>query len=197
MSSPGNTSKLDANQILLEIRAGNEAVISMLYKQFGPVFLQWAKTRLNLDRYAAEDIFQDAVIEFYFTVSKDRNFALTCTVKTYLFSIARNKAANWLKKNNRTETWADTDWEEKAITSTNEASKEEEEEQREQVAQILQTLKEPCFSVLKLYYLQSFSQEAIAQRLGYKGGEVVKAIKARCLKSIRERLADKPTRSKS
>ncbi len=52
----------------------------------------------------------------------------------------------------------------------------------------LEKLGEPCHSILKLFYYDSFSMESIAVKLDYKNTDVVKSQKLRCIKELRKAL---------
>jgi RNA polymerase sigma-70 factor (ECF subfamily) len=51
---------------------------------------------------------------------------------------------------------------------------------------ILDDMKEPCRSILKLFYIDNLSLKEIAVTLDYKSAECVKVQKHRCLKQLKE-----------
>ena len=58
-------------------------------------------------------------------------------------------------------------------------------DREETLIRLLRHLGEPCHSILKLFYFDSFSMESIANRLGYKNEHVAKAQKRRCIKELK------------
>ena len=61
-------------------------------------------------------------------------------------------------------------------------------ERKRIMAETLSKLDEPCHSILKLFYFDSYSMEAIATALNYKNADVVKSQKLRCINELRERI---------
>lgn len=155
-----------------------------LYSQYKHQFLGWAMRKYKLDSEDGSDIFQDTVIAFYENVKSGKINHLNYTIKTYLFAIAKNLLLNKLKYNRRFSDQTDefdhlideNDLEEEIIIG----------EKHELVMGQLKRLGEPCHSILKLFYYDAFSMEAIANRLNYKNQDVVKSQKVRCIKELRK-----------
>ena len=59
------------------------------------------------------------------------------------------------------------------------------------VARLMETIGEPCKSILELFYFRGFSMEAIAERLQYKNENVVKTQKLRCLTSLKNMVRER------
>ena len=155
-----------------------------LYSQYKHQFLTWAMRKYKLDSDDGSDIFQDAVIAFYENIKSGKIEQLNYTVKTYLFAIAKNLLLNKLKYNQRF-----TDQSDEFDHVINENDLEREiivDEKRQLVMGQLKRMGEPCHSILKLFYYDAFSMEAIANRLNYKNQDVVKSQKLRCIKELRK-----------
>jgi RNA polymerase sigma-70 factor (ECF subfamily) len=52
------------------------------------------------------------------------------------------------------------------------------------IADLVQTLRDPCKSILRYFYFRGFSMEEIADVMNYKNAQTVKAQKLRCIKEM-------------
>ncbi|HUR11358.1 MAG TPA: RNA polymerase sigma factor, partial [Flavitalea sp.] len=115
-------------------------------------------------RQDAEDVFQEIVVSFIEIVQKDK-FRGASSIKTFLFSMARNTWLNQLKKNDRT-----------AIRELRYQKGEEQHETdvtehiaemeiKRQLQAIMEKLGEPCRKVLTLFYYEELSMLEMLQHL--------------------------------
>lgn len=173
-------------EIIANIRQGGEEQIITLYQNYKQEFVNWAKFKFQLDQEAALDIFQDAVISFYDDIKQEKLTELKYSVKTYLYAIAKNKIYNTLRYHKKFETEEVNFDEFSAITDVDESL--ELTERKKIMIAALAGMGEPCSTMLKLFYFDSFSMEAIAQTMEYKNTDVVKSQKLRCMKELRKRI---------
>jgi RNA polymerase sigma factor (sigma-70 family) len=132
----------------------------------------------------ARDIFQEAMIVLYEKV-KSGTFELNCQIKTYLYSVCRRL---WLKRLTQLQRMApETANLEETIPI------EEELESHEQrnldfltMERCLQSLGEPCKSLLEAYYLQKKSMMEIAGSFGYTNADNAKNQKYKCLMRLKK-----------
>ncbi|MDN5215411.1 sigma-70 family RNA polymerase sigma factor [Fulvivirgaceae bacterium BMA12] len=157
-----------------------------LYTRYRHQFLAWALRKYNLSEEDGYDIFQDAVIAFYENVKGGKIHQLNYTIKTYLFAIAKNLLLNKLKYNQRFKDHPDEF--DHLINETHFENDIIVNEKNQFVTAHLEKLGEPCHSILKLFYYDSFSMESIATKLDYKNKDVVKSQKLRCIKELRKAL---------
>lgn len=137
----------------------------------------------------AKDIFQEAVIAFYENVRNEK-FKGESTIGTYLYSIARFKWLNQIKKN--------------AIRTGHheKARKEEftespmavliEGERKSGVLEVLDQLGEACKELLVESLYHNASMKEIAQSGGYSSEQIVRNKKYKCLQKLKELLKLKP-----
>jgi RNA polymerase sigma factor (sigma-70 family) len=171
-------------QKLLEGLALNDGkAIETIYKQH---YNMVQALILNNSGYPddARDIFQEAMIVLYEKV-KSGSFELNCQLKTYLYSVCRRL---WLKRLGQSQ----------RITSEVEGLQEtvpvedelERHEQRNQDFQIMEeslnSLGEPCRSLLKAYYLEMKSMVEIAGDFGYTNADNAKNQKYKCLMRLKK-----------
>lgn len=133
----------------------------------------------------AEDLFQEAIVVFINIVRKG-NFRGDSSIKTFLYSIARNLWRNELKRQNRA-----------VIRETNYYEQSEKEERdiqlsigetelKDQLMQLLERLGENCKKILLLFYYQNLPMKEIFQHMGYETEQVARNMKYRCMNKLKD-----------
>ncbi|WP_170299293.1 RNA polymerase sigma factor [Larkinella terrae] len=79
--------------LMESLRAGETSAYEWVYKKYYPSVARFVQ-RNSGNEGDAEDLFQESVLILYQKIAAP-DFQLTSTLKTFLFSIAKN---NWLKK---------------------------------------------------------------------------------------------------
>lgn len=173
------------DNILKRIRSGDKQLVNAslrdLYKLHFPFIASYVKKNNGTEESAA-DVFQDALIAFYKNALTD-DFKLSCTIKTYLFSISRNLWLKQLRKAKR----------EVALSEENiEVPIEEsglsilyENEREAAIAKLMGSLDPSCREVLKLYYFDRLKMKEIARILNLSNEQVAKNKKSACMKKLR------------
>jgi hypothetical protein len=87
----------DSNDIIGELKNGNEKVLVFLYKEYRDEFIQFAHKNYGLSREELKDVFQETIIAFHQNVISGRLQNLTSDVKTYLFAIGKRQASTHKK----------------------------------------------------------------------------------------------------
>ena len=180
-----NLLKAELNeQALLKGLAENDSrAVEALYKShFG--MIQHFVTNNNGSFDDARDIFQEAMITLYEKVQLD-NFALTCQIKTYLFSICKNL---WLKRLQQMGKYSTP------LSAQEETiSVEEDMDQFEKkdaafaiMDRALNSLGEPCKSLLEGYYLNKKGMQELASQFGYTNADNAKNQKYKCLMRLKK-----------
>ena len=130
----------------------------------------------------AEDLFQDAMIVLYSKV-RNKEFELTCSLKTYLYSIARNLWLNKLKQNSKyTLVNHDTEYIE---LGTEELKTLDVNPRYKRIMEQFAHIGESCKEVLLMFYFHRMSMYAIANDMGFANEQVAKNKKSRCLKKLK------------
>src|SRR2546423_1749181 len=132
----------------------------------------------------ARDVFQETMIVLYEKV-RSGSFELNCQIKTYVYSVSRRL---WLKRLQQTNRFAT------AYESFNETiAVEEELEKHEQVNnefiamdKAINSLGEPCKSLLEAYYLKKKNMNEIAVNFGYTNADNAKNQKYKCLMRLKK-----------
>lgn len=148
-------------------------------------FRKWAKAEFSLADEDLNDVYQQAAVIFYENLVDGKLNHLTSSVKTYLFGIGKNlilkrvskKEIQYRHMDKLTEHWLFQGSANPDHSMTIDRVKKE-----------LLDLKEPCHSILEMFYLKNLGLEVIAERLNYGSSDVVKTQKSRCLKNFRTKI---------
>ncbi|MFN8286970.1 MAG: sigma-70 family RNA polymerase sigma factor [Chitinophagales bacterium] len=131
----------------------------------------------------AEDIFQEVMIVL-FNKSHDKQFALSCSIKTYIYSVSRNLWLKQLRKHSKQVSI--TDYEKYEAIPLEE--EELDEENLNKVTRALEKLGEGCRKILLLFYYQKKNMEEIAREMGYTNADNAKNQKYKCLQHLKNNI---------
>jgi len=132
----------------------------------------------------ARDIFQEAIITLY-EKSKSDSFVLTCQIKTYIYSVCKRL---WLKRLQQMNKFAST------VDGLEETVPVEEDLEMHQkrnadfaiMDRALNSLGEPCKSLLQSFYLDKKDMTQIADTFGYTNADNAKNQKYKCLMRLKK-----------
>jgi RNA polymerase sigma factor (sigma-70 family) len=176
-------------QVLLEGLARNDKKsVETIYKQHYNM-VQTMIINNNGSAEDAKDIFQEAMIVLYEKV-KPGSFELHSLLKTYLYSVCRRL---WLKRLSQIQKISPE------VESVEDMVPVDEDldlhEQRNAdfllMEKAMQSLGEPCRSLLEAYYLQKKSMVEIAGNFGYTNADNAKNQKYKCLMRLKKLFFDK------
>jgi RNA polymerase sigma factor (sigma-70 family) len=176
-----NNSQLKSETIensLLEGLARNDkkAVESIYKENFNMV--QALVINNNGTAEDAKDIFQETMIVLFEKVQTGR-FELNCKLKTFVYSVSRRL---WLKKLMHQNRYSISENHENLVSVDDEI---EEHEKRNtefnMMEKAMNSLGEPCKSLLEAFYLQKKNMQEIASSFGYTNAENAKTQKYKCL----------------
>jgi RNA polymerase sigma factor (sigma-70 family) len=167
---------LSDERILSGLKERDESTINFIYQTYWPMILQLVKTNHG-SVTEAKDLYQDSILDFLEKVWQE-NFILTCKIRTFIYSICRNK---WLYQLRGRKKFVDMEEYIEFETAQDECQEDAAEmPDDEQIIQAINTLGEPCRSLLVGYYYENLSMEQLAQQLNYKSVNVAKQQKFRC-----------------
>jgi RNA polymerase sigma-70 factor (family 1) len=87
----------DEQQLILELQDGDEACFTSIFNQFYTPLVLYA-FRITEDQNAAEDIIENAFISLW---KKRNSLSEIRSLKSYLYTIAKNGCLSWIRKNKR------------------------------------------------------------------------------------------------
>jgi RNA polymerase sigma factor (sigma-70 family) len=170
-------------QLLEGLALNDRKAIETIYKQH---YNMVQALILNNSGYPddARDIFQEAMIVLYERV-RSGSFELNCQLKTYLYSVCRNlwlkRLGQWQRSFSEVENLQDT------VPVEDELERHDQRNRDFQVMeQSMNSLGEPCRSLLKAYYLDMKSMVEIATDFGYTNADNAKNQKYKCLMRLKK-----------
>lgn len=175
------------DSLILRLKRGEQESLAEIYSEYREGFIHWITNTHQCTRDEAIEIFQHSILTFYENVVEGSFEGLkSAGIKTYLYSIGKNKLLADYRKNMR-------------ISSTEPIETEEHSEivvdvehiksqKLEIIKKAIQDLGDPCRKLLELFYFNNLSIDEIAEIMDYKNGNTVKNLKYKCIQRIKKAL---------
>ena len=180
-----NTLKAELNeQALLKGLAQNDSkAVETLYKSHFTMIQHFVENN-NGSFDDARDVFLEAMIALYEKVQLD-SFVLTCQIKTYLFSICKHL---WLKRLQQMGKYSSplSENEESISIEMDMGQIEKKDAAFAIMDRALNSLGEPCKSLLEGYYLNKKGMQELASQFGYTNADNAKNQKYKCLMRLKK-----------
>ncbi|OLY92595.1 RNA polymerase sigma factor, sigma-70 family [Cnuella takakiae] len=176
--------KADNETLLLRGLAKNDRkAIETIYRE-NYNLVQALVVKNNGTAEDAKDIFQEAMIVL-FEKAKQESFTLQCQLRTYIYSICRRLWLKRLLQQNRFMIAEDSEVE---LAHVEEEVEEQERLNTEfsMMEKAINSLGEPCKSLLEAFYLQKRNMQDIALSFGYTNAENAKNQKYKCLVRLKK-----------
>jgi len=172
---------LSEDELLSSLRNGDSKALKTIYRQHYQTIINMVTNNAG-SLQEAKDIYQETLIVFYEKV-KEEDFELNCQIKTFIYSVSRRLWLKQLQRKQRftapltdTDEYIDLSWEEVG----------DKEDQYDAMHTALESLGEPCKSILKDFYLRNQSMEEITDKFGYTNTDNAKNQKYKCLKRLKK-----------
>ena len=172
--------------LISKLKEGNEEVLKQVYQANEQGFIKWATYHFTVDVSQAQDVFQLSVIALYQNAQKGSLQTLTCSLKTYLFSIGRKLLLKLKRKEIRSETVSYEDIRDQDIPDEIYASLTDDSK----LHSVVDMLGEPCRTILQKFYFHELSMQEITKETGYKSEAVVRKKKHQCMQKLKKVIAD-------
>ena len=169
------------SRILEGIRNGRDDGLVELYRRSRkPVMAYVLQNSGSVDD--AEDLLQEALVVLWERVRCGR-FEQSAKLETFVVATARNM---WLRRLSRMrrESRNLTDPDSISDDSISALDNLAEREEAEAVRNALETLGDPCRSLLLLYYWEELPMQEIAVKLGFANADTAKSKKYQCKKAL-------------
>ena len=176
-------------EALLEgIRSSDNEVLSYIYKKYFPEIKYFVIRNSGSDE-DAQDVFQESVVIIYKKL-RDDLLELTCSFKTYLYSVCR---IVWLRQLEKRKTKPDSFSENQVFVDLNEGVEEmaEEQERYKLYQKHFQTLHMDCQTILKLF-LKKVPLKDITHKMNFKSENYLKKRKYQCKEILVKRIQNDP-----
>lgn len=177
-------------QLLEDIKRGEEQLLEKLYAQYRTEFIIWAGRRYNCPDENSAEVYQKTFIVLYYNIKDGKMTELKSSLKTYLYAIAKNIFRERFRDKHQQVLDIEKGAEVKEVDLDIE-NKYQKEHQQQVVAGLLDKIGDPCKTVLHLFFFKRYSVEAIAHAMGYKDERVVSKRKSICLKQMRKLMQTK------
>lgn len=175
---------LSDEMLIPALKNQDEQAIKYIYNSYWPMILQLVKTN-NGNEEEAKDLYQESILDFLEKLWNG-NLVLTCKIKTFIYSVCRNK---WLYHLRGKQKFVDVE-DYIILEKPTEYPFEERTDlpDDEQIRRAISALGEPCQSLLIGFYYKGLSLELLAKKLNYKSSNVVKQQKFRCKDRLKQAL---------
>ena len=170
-------------EVILGILNDSVDALNKLYAAYFPMVLQFILNN-NGDEDDAKDVYQEAIIVLYNKV-KTGNFELSSKLKTYIYSVSRRiwlkKLAQHSRKNSNI-----ADFEDILAVEEDVEQHEEKEIQFDKMKTALESLGEPCNTIIQDFYIHNQSMQEICEKFGYTNTDNAKTQKYKCLQRLKK-----------
>lgn len=176
-------------EALLEgLRTSNNEVLSFIYRKYFPEIRFFVIKNSGSDE-DAQDVFQESIIIIYKKL-RDDVLDLTCSFKTYLYSVCR---IVWLKQLEKRKNKSDNFSDNQVFVDLQDGVDEmaEEQERFKLYQKHFQTLHIDCQTILKLF-LEKVPLREIASRMNIKSEKYLKKRKYQCKEILVKRIQNDP-----
>lgn len=174
--------------ILSKIREGERKVLHQQYQLHRAAFIDWAERRYQCREEDLVDVYQEAFIVLYQNLIEGKIEKMQCSIRTYIFSVAKNLLFKQFRTNTKVES---TKVEELYYLADSDLNIEEEwvaKDEQANLKRAIAQLGKVCQQLLTLFYYHGLDQESIMHRMQYKNRATVKSQKVRCMRQL-EKLA--------
>lgn len=174
--------------LLSKLRQGERKVLYQQYHLHRTAFVDWAQRRYQCQEHDVIDVYQEAFMVLYQNLVEGKIVDMQCSIRTYLFSVAKNLLFKQFRTNKRLET-IDTD--ELYYLADQDLNIEEAwilSDRQANLQGAIAQLGKVCQQLLTLFYYHGLDQDTIMRRMQYKNRATVKSQKVRCMRQL-EKLA--------
>ncbi|WP_295672368.1 RNA polymerase sigma factor [uncultured Mucilaginibacter sp.] len=175
--------KITDKELLIKLQSLDEAAFGLLYKFYFPV-VKGLIVQNSGSAQDAEDIFQETVMVLFQNIA-DPSFILTASLKSYLYSIARNL---WLKKLRDDKPFANSlDIDEQFIESDEEVFELIPESTKEEKLQgWMAKITENCRRILNAIFFYKEPMESLMVKMGWKNKHTADNQKYKCVQQVKK-----------
>ncbi|GAA4037049.1 hypothetical protein GCM10022409_22460 [Hymenobacter glaciei] len=174
--------------LIAAIRGGDERALAHLYRLHWPMVSHFVLQNSGSED-DAQDVYQEGVMVFYEKV-RNGSLELSCQIKTYLYAVCRRL---WLKRltsksrfgvrlldDEEHGPYLNTGAEEDVLAA------EEQDRRFATMSDALNSLGEPCKSLLEGFYLLDKSMQDLTAEFGYTNADNAKNQKYKCLVRLKK-----------
>lgn len=169
---------------LQAFKEANDTTIEKIYVNYRAPFINFAR-KFKLDDDEILDIYQDTIIILRENVINGKIKDFSCSIKTYLFGIGKNKIYAHLRKNNKMKVLEHGDALRDETENLDYVPEVDLNEQQTIVKEALEKMGGKCKLILELFYYRGLTIDEIRVRENYENNNTVKSQKSRCLRTLK------------
>ena len=172
---------MDNSEIIRRIKLNDDRVIQKVYSDNRDSFLKLSVNEFHISFEDAKDLYQEVMIIFVNKIQDSKVEKIFLSIRSYLLGVARQLIRNKIKEEYKR-------GKRELIYSHSKSQFDEmytEDERFKLVSSVLNSMSEPCRSILTAFYVCNSSLEEIALSLHYKSANGVKVQKYRCLNRLK------------
>jgi len=169
--------------IISGLKSYDDSVLHYLYKEFFLMIRNLVVTNSGSED-DAKDILQEGLIVLY-EKAKNNELDLSCTIKTYLYSVCRNLWLKELRKGERQVSFNEIHNETIPVIDETE-DQENLTKQQKILEKLIHQIGESCKQILIYFYYENLSMNGIADKMGYTNAGNAKTQKYKCLKKLQK-----------
>ncbi len=163
------------NEVLANIKRGDERALDFLYKKYYRMMINLV-IRNNGTEDEAKDIYQEALIVFWQKAARG-DLVMTSKISTYLYSICLNLWRKELERKSRLVKSEGNEGEPEYMTH-------EQDEKIRIIHECIDEMGTTCRQLLSYHYFDRLSMTEIALRLGYANTDTAKTKKYKCKQKL-------------
>ena len=174
------------NEIIVLLGSGDRKTLKKIYAEHRSAFIAFAR-KFSLPTEDILDTYQDTMVILQQQALEGRLKDLTCSLRTYIFSIGKHLLHEKVRLKNRQSSIpisVSGAYNYKEIVSDYVQDKNDEE--LEKLKKVFLKMGNKCQEVLTLSFYRGYTNDEIAEELQYENTNVVKSQKSRCLKKLKE-----------
>jgi len=174
-------------EIIKRIKEGDKSVLEGIYVKYRTDFIDWMASVYSLNVYDAKELYQETIMVFYENIVNGKLNEMKSNIRTYLFSIGKNKFAELNRHWNKNTPEINNN-----IPDSSPLPGETEQADLAKLSEkALMQMGNPCKELLILYYYHKKSMTEIAEVLCYQNGHTASNIKYRCLGQLKGLVEEK------
>lgn len=176
---------MSESSLIVRLKRGDQQALELIYSDYRQSFIAYITNTHNCSEEQAVDIYQHAILSFYENVVDGSFEEMNAAgIKTYLYSIGKNKLLGDLRK--KTKITFQGKFNDDDLILEDDDFEVEKIEKYDKVREIISSMGDPCKRILELFYFNKLPNEEIAEIMGYNNAKTVKNLKYKCIQRIKK-----------
>lgn len=165
--------------LISALKHGDNDALKYVYKTYWPMVSRFVRCNSG-SMEDAEELYQESIIALYEKL-RTEDFRLTCSIKTYIYAICRNK---WLYQLRGRKTIIDIEAYDAVSIEPHDETHELPEDK--EIVEAIGSMGDPCHTLLIGFYYQQLSLDTLADKLKYASASVARQQKFRCVERLKK-----------